>query len=175
MKRRSRWRYIALAVTLAALGAITLSYRHATARAIRTPAAASSSDPHILLAEADRLAWVFNATKAAPLYSRAERLFVSSSDPAGALHARVGFLRATAEAGSFSQLSSYLSSSCRLPWCGPTQICFFGAWSRRAIPISSSTMQQPSRTGSRRRRSLTGSAKKGGRIERRANWESLDS
>src|ERR1700722_19679013 len=109
MLRRSRWWFVALAATLTALATTVLSYsyhRRAAARAARISAAASSSDPHVLLAEADRLAWVLNTGGAAPLYSKAERLFVSTGNSVDGLHARVGFLRATAETGSFSQLSS---------------------------------------------------------------------
>lgn len=36
------------------------------------------NNPKQILAEADRLAWVFNSQAAAPLYSRAEQLFAKS-------------------------------------------------------------------------------------------------
>ncbi|HEY6271055.1 MAG TPA: CHAT domain-containing protein [Terriglobales bacterium] len=112
MPRRYSWWFLALAAALTAIAvAARAYYRHTGARAMGRSSAAStsSSDPHILLAQADRYAWVLNSSKAAPLYFRAEELFDSQGDAANALHARIGFLRATAESGSFPQLSSYLA------------------------------------------------------------------
>ena len=37
------------------------------------------NDPKQLLAEADRLAWMFNSQAAAPLYARAEKLFATNT------------------------------------------------------------------------------------------------
>jgi len=46
-----------------------------TAAGLQNPE--SSTDPQLLLAEADRFYWLYNGTKAAPLYARAERLFAN--------------------------------------------------------------------------------------------------
>ena len=52
-----------------------------------------------LLAEADRLAMLYNWPKAAPLYAQAESLFVQSGDKKNALFARLGYFWATADSG----------------------------------------------------------------------------
>jgi CHAT domain-containing protein len=52
-----------------------------------------------LLAEADRLALLYNWHKAAPLYAQAESLFVQSGDKRNALFARFGYFWATADSG----------------------------------------------------------------------------
>ena len=41
----------------------------------------NSTDPQVLLAEANRLYWLNNGPKAAPLYAKAESLFASRGDP----------------------------------------------------------------------------------------------
>jgi hypothetical protein len=51
----------------------------------------SYRNPEILLAEANRLAWVFNWPKAEPLYVRAEELFKEKGDTR---KQRVGWIRA---------------------------------------------------------------------------------
>src|SRR5437762_10460204 len=55
--------------------------------------------PLALLAEADRLAMLYNWPKAAPLYAQAESLFVQSGDKKNALFARFGYFWATADSG----------------------------------------------------------------------------
>ncbi len=55
--------------------------------------------PQSLLAQADRLAMLYNWPKAAPLYSQAESLFRRSGDPKNALAARLGYIWATADWG----------------------------------------------------------------------------
>jgi hypothetical protein len=57
-----------------------------------TPRPILYQNPEILLAEADRLAWVFNWPKAEPLYVRAEELFKEKGDTRN--DARVGRIRA---------------------------------------------------------------------------------
>ena len=54
----------------------------------------SYQNPEILLAEANRLAWVFNWPKAEPLYVRAEELFKEKGDTRNDTYARVGRIRA---------------------------------------------------------------------------------
>jgi tetratricopeptide (TPR) repeat protein len=55
--------------------------------------------PLTILAEADRLAMLYNWPEAAPLYAQAESLFAQSGDKTNALSARLGYLWATADAG----------------------------------------------------------------------------
>src|SRR5713226_4756299 len=57
----------------------------------------ASNNPEILLAEANRLAWLFNWPKAEPLYVRAEKLFKEKGDTRNEIYARVGRIRAHAE------------------------------------------------------------------------------
>ena len=52
-----------------------------------------------LLAEADRLAMLYNWPKAAALYAQAESLFTQSGDKKNALLARLGYFWATADSG----------------------------------------------------------------------------
>ena len=59
---------------------------------LRDPAA--SSNPEILLKEANRLAWLFNWPKAEPLYIRAEQLFKDKGDTRNEVYSRVGRIRA---------------------------------------------------------------------------------
>jgi tetratricopeptide (TPR) repeat protein len=63
------------------------------------------NNPGEILAEADRLAWVFNSRASEPLYARAEQLFAKSGDQADEIHARVGLVRARAETMSFVDIS----------------------------------------------------------------------
>ena len=46
-----------------------------------------------LLAEADRLAWLKNWTKAEPLFSKAEQMFASSGDERDALYSKISAIR----------------------------------------------------------------------------------
>jgi hypothetical protein len=51
--------------------------------------AEASKNPETLLAEANRLAWLFNWPKAGPLYVRAEELFRERGDTRNEIYARV--------------------------------------------------------------------------------------
>ena len=53
-----------------------------------------------MLAEADRLALLYNWLKAAPLYAQAETLFQKSGDARNALYARLGYVWTTADTGT---------------------------------------------------------------------------
>src|ERR1700693_56083 len=66
---------------------------------LRDPAA--SSNPGILLKEANRLAWLFNGPKAEPLYIRAEQLFKDKGDTRNEVYSRVGRIRAQSETMSW--------------------------------------------------------------------------
>src|SRR5580692_1201117 len=64
-----------------------------------------SQGPLTLLAEADRLAMLYNWPEAAPLYAKAESLFAQSADRKNALAARLGYVWATADAGVSSAIT----------------------------------------------------------------------
>jgi hypothetical protein len=51
-----------------------------------SPALAQVTDPHKLLAEADRLAWLRVWTRAEPLYAKAREAFIASGDERNALY-----------------------------------------------------------------------------------------
>jgi CHAT domain-containing protein/tetratricopeptide (TPR) repeat protein len=80
-----------------------------------TPNPVAPRDAHALLAEADRLAWLFNWPAAGPLYEEAERLFTEAGDPRNALHAKIGKVRSEAETMSFVDLSDYLTTALEDP------------------------------------------------------------
>ena len=75
----------------------------------------SSTDPQVLLAEANRLYWLNNGPKAAPLYARAENLFASQGDARNELYAKIGRLRSEAETMSFVELSRFLNDQLQNP------------------------------------------------------------
>ena len=77
--------------------------------------AETSTDPQKLLAEANRLYWLNNGPKAAPLFSRAEKLFAAQGDTRNALYAKVGRLRSEAETMSFVELSRVLNEQLQNP------------------------------------------------------------
>ncbi len=76
---------------------------------------AGSDDPYVLLAEADRLYWLNNGFRAAPLYAKAERLLADKGDIRNEIHAKVGRLRTEAETMSFVELSGLLNEQLRNP------------------------------------------------------------
>src|SRR5690606_4581580 len=57
------------------------------------PAVAQVADPHKLLAEADRLAWLRVWTRAEPLFAKAREAFLARGDERNALYAEVSRLR----------------------------------------------------------------------------------
>ena len=63
---------------------------------LRIPAKAQDAAPRTTLAEADRLALLYNWPRALPLYVEAEREFRRLNDRKGELEARLGWLRAQA-------------------------------------------------------------------------------
>lgn len=75
----------------------------------------TSSNPEILLQEANRLAWVFNWPKAGPLYARAEELFRSTGDTRNEVYARVGRIRAQSETMSWVDVANVLGQQLELP------------------------------------------------------------
>ena len=75
----------------------------------------SSKDPQVLLSEADRLYWLNNGPRAAPLYAKAESLFASRGDTRNELYAKIGRLRSEAETMSFVDLSRLLNDQLQNP------------------------------------------------------------
>ena len=75
----------------------------------------TSNDPKQLLAEANRLAWLFNGPAAAPLYTHAEALFAQAGDHRNELYAKIGRIRAEAETMSFVDISNYLDAELKTP------------------------------------------------------------
>ncbi len=67
------------------------------------------------MAEANRLYWLNNGPKAAPLYAQAESLFASRGDARNELYAKIGHLRSEAETMSFVDLSRFLSGELQNP------------------------------------------------------------
>ena len=75
----------------------------------------SSTDPQVLLAAANRLSWLNNSPRAAPLYEKAESLFADRGDARNELYAKVGRLRSEAETMSFVDLSRFLNDQLQSP------------------------------------------------------------
>jgi len=81
----------------------------------RLKSGGSPEDPYALLARADRFYWLNNRAQAAPLYAKAERLFVEKGDVLNQVHAKVGYLRSEAERMSFVDVSRSLDDQLRNP------------------------------------------------------------
>jgi hypothetical protein len=77
--------------------------------------AEASKNPETLLAEANRLAWLFNWPKAGPLYVRAEELFKERGDTRNEIYARVGRIRAQSETMSWLDVSDLLGQQLEIP------------------------------------------------------------
>ena len=69
----------------------------------------TSSDPKLLLGEANRLSSLENWYEAAPFYTKAERLFGGSGDTRNEVYARIGRIRANAEERSWDKVSNDLA------------------------------------------------------------------
>src|SRR5438270_12866046 len=69
----------------------------------------TSSDPHHLLEDADRLALLYNWPKAARLYTEAERRFTQVGDNESALHAKFGRIRRKLKGEALPLVSEQLS------------------------------------------------------------------
>src|SRR5579859_538375 len=88
------------------------SHRHVQSAAVSVE---TSNDPHALLAEANRLSWLFNWPKAGPLYQRAADLFTQAGDTRNALYAQIGVIRSQAETMPFADISSFLAAQLETP------------------------------------------------------------
>jgi CHAT domain-containing protein len=74
-----------------------------------------SRNPEALLAEANRLSWLFNWPKAEPLYVKAEQLFKEKGDTRNEIYARIGRIRAQAETKSWVDVSAMLGTQLEIP------------------------------------------------------------
>src|SRR5271157_2050093 len=117
MKRRAQILAAVVGVTIVlAMATVALSVYLSHPRARRTsPNAYTSNDPHVLLAEANRLAWLFNWPRAEPLYQRAATLFAQAGDTRDTVYARVGLMRSQAETMSFEDISDFLAAQLETP------------------------------------------------------------
>jgi len=76
----------------------------------------TSSNPEVLLEEANRLAWLFNWPKAGPLYARAEELFRGKGNTRNEIYACVGTIRVQSETMSWVDVSNVLGRQLELPF-----------------------------------------------------------
>jgi hypothetical protein len=74
-----------------------------------------SNNPEALLAETNRLAWLFNWPKAEPLYVHAEEIFHRKGDARNEIYARVGRIRAQSETMSWVDVSEVLGKQLEIP------------------------------------------------------------
>jgi CHAT domain-containing protein len=125
-KRASkRWAIVSFSLVAAALfGVISRKYvwLYLTRKADPPPVLANflndpktSNNPEVLLADANRLAWLFNWPKAGPLYARAEELFNAKGDTRNEIYAHVGRIRAQSETMSWTDVSKMLAHELDLP------------------------------------------------------------
>src|SRR6266478_6225640 len=121
-----RWRIVLLLLSavLALLGVVPRKYiwlylsrktdpRPPVADLMRDQEA--SRNPDLLLAEANRLSWLFNWPRAEPLYVRAEDLYKDRGDTRNEIYARVGRIRAQAETMSWIDVSEILGKQLEIP------------------------------------------------------------
>jgi tetratricopeptide (TPR) repeat protein len=76
---------------------------------LASPATPQTTDPHKLLAEADRLAWLRVWTRAEPLYGEAQKRFAAAGDRRNALYAEVCQLRGKLPMLSVPEVSERLA------------------------------------------------------------------
>ena len=122
---RRRWALLlAVCLILAMIGVASRKYfwLYVTRKADPRPPVAdllhdaeASKNPETLLAEANRLAWLFNWPKAGPLYVRAEELFKERGDTRNEIYARVGRIRAQSETMSWLDVSDLLGQQLEIP------------------------------------------------------------
>ncbi len=115
-QRRARV-YISLLAAVSVVAGIAgvwvfLTGRH---RRITSTQSVSSNDPKAILAEANHFAFLSNAYRALPLYTKAEQMFRKRGDKRDELYAKIGRLRAEAETMSFVKLSDFLGAKLATP------------------------------------------------------------
>ena len=124
VSRRLRVALLLTSLAIALLGAISHKYiwlyssrklKRSPFPAHFLPNPAASTDPNLLLTEANRLAWLFNWPKAEPLYARAEELFKEKGDTRNEIYARVGRIRARSETMSYVDVSQMIQKELDQP------------------------------------------------------------
>ena len=75
----------------------------------------SSVSAEELLSEADKFQWILNGPKAAPMYSRAERLFAARGDTRDQIYAHIGYIRTVAETIPMNEASHYFDEQLQTP------------------------------------------------------------
>ena len=122
--RRLRVPFLLLSFAVALFGALfhkyiwmyasrTLNSRPSATRFLQDPT--DQTNPAAMLAEANRLSWLFNWPKAGPLYVRAEELFKEKGDNRNETYARVGRIRAQSETMSWVDVSKMLGQELEHP------------------------------------------------------------
>ena len=81
----------------------------------QSSASAQAQDAKQLLAQADRLAYLYNWPKAEPLYAQAEALFSKSGDKRDALYARLGWIWSQATNGTAMKFEQEVEADARNP------------------------------------------------------------
>ena len=126
MRISKRWRvaFLSIAVLIASVAVLSRKYIWLYVSRKSDPKwsaadllhdAEASKNPETLLAEANRLAWLFNWPKAEPLYIRAEQLFKEKRDTRNEVYSRVGRIRAQSETMSWVDVSEILGKELDLP------------------------------------------------------------
>jgi CHAT domain-containing protein len=115
---------VAISLGIVLLGVLSQKYiRLYVARAAKSERAAppistnqiNFTNPDSLLAEANRLSWLFNWPKAEPLYARAEEMFKSKQDTRNEIYARVGRIRGQSETMSYVDVSQMIQKELDQP------------------------------------------------------------
>ncbi len=81
----------------------------------QSSAKAEAQNARQLLAQADRLAYLYNWPKAEPLYAQAETLFNNSGDKKDALYARLGWIWSQATNGTAAKFKQEVEADARNP------------------------------------------------------------
>ncbi len=124
VSKRLRVALLLMSLAIALLGALSHKYlwMYASRKLKSGPLAtrfsrgsADENNPDALLAEANRLAWLFNWPKAEPLYIRAEELFKEKGDTRNEIYARVGRIRAQSETMSYVDVSQMIDKEIARP------------------------------------------------------------
>ena len=105
----------AVVLTTASCYVLIAHRREATRIRLTSIDVQQSADPQVLLKAADRFYFLNNGPAAAPLYTKAEKLFSERGDAKDQLHAKVGQLRSEAETMSFVDLSRFLNEQLQDP------------------------------------------------------------
>ena len=90
---------------------------------LTTKAQQTSSDPQLLLKEADRLAWLRAWGAAERLYAEAGKLFVAQGDQASALYSEVSVLRGQLPRLPVPEVSARLAEYLENPIVHPRRDC----------------------------------------------------